>query len=204
MDSTDKITEEKIFDAATQVFEEKGLAGARMQEIADRAHINKAMLHYYFRSKDKLFDVVFSKLAGIMFQKLFACLDNDLPLGQKLEMFYREHIGFLQKHPRMPAFIFNEINEHPERIARIFGAEHIRTMRQKLFKQIDEEIKSGGIRNIDKMQLVINVIALSVFPFAARGLLTLLLQEQNIDFDDFIEKRKIELPPFVINAMKDT
>ena len=98
MNSTEKITEEKIFEAAAEVFEERGLAGSRMQEIADRAGLNKALLHYYFRSKDKLFEAVFAKLAGTMFKKLFSCLDNDLPLEQKLSTIpvghlFSDHMG---------------------------------------------------------------------------------------------------------------
>lgn len=202
MDNKENITEEKIFEAAAQVFEEKGLAGSRMQEIADRAGINKALLHYYFRSKDKLFEAVFAQLAGFMFQKLFACIDNDLPLEKKLQLFYKEHISFLQKHPRLPAFILNEINQHPERIVRIFGSDRITNIRKKLFNQIDEEIKAGTIRKTDKLQLLINVVALSVFPFAAQGLITLIMEEQDIHFNDFVEQRKTELPTFVINALK--
>ena len=202
MTDSEKVTEEKIFDAAQQVFEDKGLAGARMQEIADRAGINKALLHYYFRSKEKLFDAVFSKLSTIMFQKLFGCFDNDLPLAEKLELFYQEHISFLQKHPRMPAFILNEINQNPERLIKIFNIDRIFAMRHNIFDQIDAEIASGAIREIDKMQLLINIIALSVFPFAARGLLELLFNRQNIKFDDFIEQRKTDLPQFIISAVK--
>jgi AcrR family transcriptional regulator len=69
MSENEKLTEEKIFDAATVVFEEEGLSGARMQNIADRAGINKALLHYYFRTKDHLFEAVFTKLAQKMFMK---------------------------------------------------------------------------------------------------------------------------------------
>jgi len=199
----EKIAEEKIFYAATQVFEEKGLTGARMQEIADRAGINKAMLHYYFRSKEKLFDAVFDKLAASMFEKMFACFDNDLPLEKRLEMFYNEHISFLQKHPRMPAFILNEINQNPERIFRIFGSDRITVISTNFFREIDEEIAAGTIKNVDKMQLLINIIALSVFPFAARGLLNVLLEKQHIQFDDFVEQRKTTLPQFIMNAVKD-
>lgn len=202
MDNTEKITEEKIFEAAAEVFEEKGLAGSRMQEIADRAGINKALLHYYFRTKEKLFDAVFSHLAGFMFQKLFACIDNDLPLDEKLQMFYQEHISFLQKHPRLPAFIFNEINQHPERLLQVFGNDRIISMRQKLFDQLDEEMKAGRIRQIDKVQLLINIVALSVFPFAAQGIVRIIMKEEQIQFDDFVEQRKTELPVFIINAMK--
>ncbi len=202
MTKKEKHTEELIFDAAVQVFEEKGLDGARMQEIADRAGINKALLHYYFRSKGKLFDAVFDKLAGVMFKKLFACFDNDLPFEEKLRLFYREHIGFLQMHPRLPAFLLNEINKHPQRVAAIFSSERVTEMRQSLFKQIDEDIEKGVIKDIDKMQLMINVIALSVFPFAARGLIEIILQQHNIDFEEFVEQRKTELPKFIINAVK--
>ena len=202
MTEEEKITEEKIFDAAKQVFESKGLAGARMQDIADVAGINKALLHYYFRSKEKLFEAVFINLAEMMFRKLYGSLENDLPLEQKLEIFYREHISFLQSHPRMPDFILHEINQNPERIARILRMDRLRRVRQKLFNQIDEEIASGSIKPVDKMQLFINIVALSVFPFAARGLLDILLQEQNIDFDEFVEERKQVLPLFIINALK--
>ena len=202
MDSSEKITEEKIFEAAADVFEEKGFDGARMQEIADRAGINKALLHYYYRTKEKLFDAVFSHLAGFMFQKLYACIDNDLPLEEKLKLFYKEHIGFLQKHPRLPAFVVNEINQHPERILRIIGSEPITKARQKLFDQIDEEMKAGHMRETDKVQLLINIVALSVFPFAAKGIIHAIMEEQHIEFDDFIEARKTELPSFIINALK--
>ena len=67
MIETDKQTEERIFDAATDVFTEKGMDGARMQDIANHAGINKSLLHYYYRSKDRLFDAVFEKIAGKMF-----------------------------------------------------------------------------------------------------------------------------------------
>lgn len=203
MNESEKIAEEKIFLAATQIFEEKGMAGARMQEIADRAGINKAMLHYYFRSKDKLFEIVFDKLALSMFEKMFACFDNDLPLEKRLGMFYDEHIAFLQKHPRMPNFILHEINQNPERISRIFGSERFTAIRDNFFREIDEEIAAGTIKNVDKMQLLVNIIALSVFPFAARGLLNVLFDQHHIEFDDFIEQRKNTLPPFIMNALKD-
>lgn len=197
-----KMTEQHILDAATDVFIEKGLAGARMQEIADRAKINKAMLHYYYRSKDKLFDIVFEKLAARLFQKLIVSLDNDLPFEEKIHSFYQEHIQFLQKHPKLPAFIFNEINQHPERVANLFEKLGLSSIRKKFSHQLDEEISAGTIRKIDQMQLLINLLALSIFPFAARGLLEKVLEAENIDYNEFIESRKTVCPEFVINAVK--
>ena len=202
MTDQQKLTEVKIFEAAVDVFEEKGLTGARMQEIADKAGINKALLHYYFRTKEKLFDAVFAHMAGFLFNKLFACLDQNLPWGKKVTLFYKEHMSFLQSHPRLPAFILNEINQHPERISRFFTSERITLLRRNLFDQLEQDMKQGRMMRMDKMQLLINLIALSVFPFAARGLLEKLLEQENITFDEFIEKRKKELPKLVINAVK--
>lgn len=202
MTNQEKQTEEKIFTAAVDEFEEKGLTGARMQQIADRAGINKAMLHYYYRSKEKLFSAVFEKLAAIMFKKIFSCFDNDLPLAEKLELFYQEHISFLQKNPKMPGFILNEINQNPERVANIVQAVGIQKIQNSFISQIKKEIDDEKIVEIDEMQLVVNILALSVFPFAARGLLENILKAQNIDWDEFIQERKTLCPQFIMNAVE--
>lgn len=203
MTGKERQAEAKIFEAAAEVFEEKGLDGARMQEIADRAGINKALLHYYYRTKDKLFDAVFEHVAGLMLSKLFVCFDDNLPWEAQLTNFSREHIDFLQQHPKMPTFILYEINRHPERITTFFTSDYITRLRRNLFAQLEEEMQQGRIARMDKIQLLISIISLNVFPFAARGILEALLQQENTTFDEFIEKRKEEVPQFVINAVKN-
>ena len=99
MAENDKQTEDKIFEAATDVFIEKGMDGARMQDIANHAGINKALLHYYFRTKDHLFDAVFAKLAQKMFMKFSPIFEEDLSLEESIKFFFREHITFLQQNP---------------------------------------------------------------------------------------------------------
>lgn len=202
MTKNDKITEIKIFDAATDVFEEHGLSGARMQEIADRAGINKALLHYYYRSKDRLFEAVFNRLAGKMFERFITALDNEKSLMQKLEHFYREHLTFLQKHPKLPGFVLHEINQNPERLLNAFGNERLQRIRDNLFAQLDAEIAAGHIAPIDKAQFLANLLALSVFPFAARNMLELVLQDTDFNFDNFINQRKTLLPEFMMNAVR--
>src|ERR1035437_6404567 len=101
MSENEKLTEEKIFEAATIVFEEEGLSGARMQSIADRAGINKALLHYYFRTKDHLFEAVFTKLAKKMFMKFNPIFENNLSLEEKIRFFFKEHISFMQQNPKL-------------------------------------------------------------------------------------------------------
>ena len=105
MTDNDKQTEEKIFESATEVFVEKGMDGARMQDIANHAGINKALLHYYFRTKDQLFNKVFEMIAGKMFRKFAPVFDENLSLEEKIRFFFRAHISFLQENPRLPAFI---------------------------------------------------------------------------------------------------
>ena len=85
----DKQTEEKIFESATEVFIEKGMDGARMKEIAEHAGINKALLHYYYRTKDHLFNAVFEKIAGQLFKKFAPVFDEKLSLEEKIRFFFR-------------------------------------------------------------------------------------------------------------------
>ena len=103
----------------------------------------------------------------------------------------------------MPAFILYEINQNPERFAGIFSLDRMRIIRNNIIGQIEKEIQNGNIRNVDTIQLLINIIALSVFPFVARGLITVLFNQQNIDFDELVERRKTELAQFILNALKD-
>ena len=103
MTENDKQTEEKIFEAATEVFVNKGMDGARMQDIASHAGINKALLHYYFRTKDQLFNAVFEMIARKVLKKFAPVFDENLSLEEKIRFFFKEHITFLQENPKLPA-----------------------------------------------------------------------------------------------------
>jgi AcrR family transcriptional regulator len=91
MIENDKQTEDKIFESATEVFTEKGMDGARMQDIANHAGINKALLHYYFRTTDRLFDAVFEKVAGKIFMKFAPVLEKNLTQEEKKRLILREN-----------------------------------------------------------------------------------------------------------------
>lgn len=201
MTTTDKQTEEKIFESATEIFIEKGMDGARMQDIADHAGINKALLHYYYRTKDQLFNAVFEMVAGKMFARFAPIFDEKLTLEEKLRFFFREHIAFLQKNPRLPAFIFNEINRHPERIRKFIANLNINTLWQIIYEQHGSELKAYNIEEKMLPQIMVSIASLSVFPFAARGLIESILEKMGIDFNGFIEERKSFAADFVINAL---
>jgi TetR/AcrR family transcriptional regulator len=202
MTETDKQTEEKIFEAATDVFTEKGMDGARMQDIATHAGINKALLHYYFRTKDHLFNKVFEKIAGKMFEKFAPVFDQKLSLEEKIRFFFRAHISFMQDNPRLPGFILNEINRNPARIKKLLSTIEFRKIWITLYEQHKDELDKYNINEENLPQVMTTIASMSVFPFAARGILEGIFQNMGIDFDKYIEDRKEFAADFVIRAMK--
>lgn len=201
MAENDKLTEEKIFEAATEVFLEKGMDGARMQDIATQAGINKALLHYYYRTKEKLFNAVFEMIARKIFKKFSPVLDDNLSLEEKIRFFFKEHISFLQKNPKLPGFLLNEVNRNPERIRKLLSSVDFYNLWIKLYNQHKEEFDRYKITKASLPQLMVSMAALSVFPFAARGVLEGILDKVNVDFNDFIEERKEFAADFVIKAI---
>jgi TetR/AcrR family transcriptional regulator len=201
MTENDKQTEEKIFEAATDVFVEKGMDGARMQDIANHAGINKALLHYYYRTKDHLFNAVFEKIAGQLFKKFAPVLDENLSLEEKIRFFFREHIGFLQRNPRLPSFLLNELNRNPERIKKLIQSIDINKLWATLEKQHKEELVKYNITRETIPQLMTSIAALSVFPFAAKAIISGIMEKLGYDFDEYIEVRKKYAADFVIKAI---
>ncbi|MEI6049461.1 MAG: TetR/AcrR family transcriptional regulator [Bacteroidota bacterium] len=201
MADNDKLTEERIFEAATDVFVDKGMDGARMQDIASHAGINKALLHYYYRTKDQLFNAVFEMIAKKIFKKFAPVFDENLSLEAKIRFFFREHITFLQENPKLPAFILNEINRNPARIKKLLNNVDFENLWQKLYDQHKEELDNYNISEPMMPQLMTSIAALSVFPFAARGLIESILEKAGINFNEYIEERKEFAAEFVINAI---
>jgi TetR/AcrR family transcriptional regulator len=202
MIENERQTEEKIFEAATEVFIEKGMDGARMQDIADHAGINKSLLHYYYRTKDRLFSAVFEMIAGQLFKKFSPVFDENLSLEEKIRFFYREHITFLQKNPRLASFVLNEINRNPERIRKFIQGIDIEKIWTTLQAQHKEELEKYNITQENIPQLMTSIAAMSVFPFAGRVLIASIMEKMGYDFDDYIEKRKEYAAEFVINAIR--
>ena len=125
MTEQQKATEEQIFEAASRVFQSDGYAGARMQQIADEANINKSMLHYYYRSKDKLFRAVFQKQLTRFFPTIFEVLGSELTLDKKVPRLIDAYYNFLQDNPTVVQFIIQEMNNHPEEFKRFMKEKNI-------------------------------------------------------------------------------
>jgi AcrR family transcriptional regulator len=199
--SKDTTTENSILEAAKSVFQRKGMAGARMQEIADKAGINKALLHYYFRSKQLLFNMVFKQAFKMMSKKIEVILNAEEDLEVKIKKFTYEYISFIIKHPYLPSFILQELNNNPNFLQKISDSEV--TPSYSAFKnQIEYLVKQKKIRAIDPNQLIINIMALSVFPFVGKPLLKTFTNLNEEDYQLLLEERKTEVANFIINAIK--
>jgi len=204
MTEKDRQTEEKIFESATEVFLERGMDGARMRDIADHAGINKALLHYYYRTKDHLFNAVFENIAGRILKKFSPVLDPSLSLDDKIRFFYREHINFLQENPRLPGFFLNEINRNPERVKKLISGFDLNNLWLLIYTQHKKELDEYKIDASMMPQVMSSIVALSVFPFAARGIFEAIFEKQGMSFNRYLEERKEFAADFVINALKNT
>ena len=193
-------TEEKILEAAKTVFHRKGFEGARMQEIADEAGINKALLHYYFRTKENLFDSVFRAAFREIFTKLFTTVDANIPLEDKLKNLINEYISFLQENAYIPGFILAELNQNPEKIIEVFKSAQVSPL--MLFERIKKSVSDEKLGKTDVREMFINILALCIFPIVARPMLQHILEFSDKEYDQFIEKRKKSLPLFIMNAIR--
>jgi TetR/AcrR family transcriptional regulator len=194
-------TEQKILEAAKMVFHRKGYEGARMQEIADEAGINKALLHYYYRNKVNLFDAVFRCTFQELLSKLFVTVGADVPLEQKLRNIISEYIGFLQKNSHIPGFIIEEVNHDPERILAMFKSAPVEP--DQLIKKMRSSVGDPGLSNDEFREMFINIVALCVFPVVARPIIQQLFALSDKEYNQFIENRKETLPRFIMNAIRN-
>lgn len=194
-------TESIILEAAKAVFQEKGMDGARMQEIADKAGINKAMLHYYYRSKQMLFEAVFKNAFSLLAPQLNAVLNDDSSIEEKVRNFSSNYISFIEKHPYLPNFVIQELNRDPSFILKMKENGGFPNL-DKFKKQVQEEVENRRIKKISAEQLFINILALNVFPFLAKPLIKSLVAVDEDGFKKIIEDRKTAVADFIINSIK--
>jgi len=205
----DGATEQRILDAAHAVFLRHGTAGARTQEIAREAGVNSALLHYYFRTKARLAEAVFTRAATQLMPAVIGILGSDTTLEQKVEQVVEVELRQLLKTPYLPGYILSELTHHPERVRQLFSSatgmaptEVGTRVFKVLRKQIDERVRAGRMHPIGPDQFAINLLALCVFPFAARPMVMALVGLDQGGFEQFINRRRKELAPFFLRALR--
>ncbi|HEY4217710.1 MAG TPA: helix-turn-helix domain-containing protein [Gemmatimonadaceae bacterium] len=201
--------ERRILDAAHVVFVRRGTAGARMQEIADEAGVNKALLHYYFRNKQRLADAVFHRVASALFARVAEVGMSDLELDDKVRRIIAVYLDQMVHTPYAPAYLIGEMTQHPERAQQLLDAVGVTTGRPaapvflaRLATQIEAQVAAGRIRPIAPRQFLANLVSLCIFPFAAAPMLRAVFRMDERAFRAFIEERKTALPEFFLNALR--
>ncbi len=194
-------TEEKIFNAARIVFQKKGFAGARMQEIANEAGINKAMLHYCFKNKQLLFEAVFMKAFSQLAPQVNLIFSSTESIFDKIRQFTYSYISFVIEHPFLPQFIVQEMNNNPEFMMQFLNHENIPNP-NLMIAQIEQEIASGIIKPIAPKQLLLDIFSLTVFPFAAQMMVKGIIQISDAEFNQMMEERKTSIAEQIINSIK--
>jgi len=192
-------TEEKIKEAASKLFTQKGFAATRTRDIADEAGINLALLNYYFRSKQKLFDIIMMEnfrhfIKGISFN----FLAQGIPLEQKFGRIVTMYIDFLTENPDLPLFILNELRNNPTQLAGIIDNEvgHTRT---EFFATLKQAAATGQI-GLNPVHLMANLVGLTIFPFVARPILQKVADVDDAEFNELMQQRK-ELIPLWMQSM---
>ncbi len=194
-------TEERIINAAREVFLRKGMDGARMQEIADEAGINKSLLHYYFRSKGKLFDRVFTET----FKSIIELVNNVFATSTSLESFIENFVmgytSVLIEKPYIPNFVFHELNRNPQRVVEYMNSTNIDKSKIVELIMAEGEDKVRPFK-FNPMQIIVDIIALCIFPFIAKPIITgFMFEGDSKEYDNFIHQRAQHVIEFVKTAV---
>jgi TetR/AcrR family transcriptional regulator len=187
----------------------RGTAGARMTEIAREAGVNHALVHYYFRSKQRLAEAVFRRAIGQFFPAMIGVLASDAPLEDKVRMVAAAQIDMLQKNRYLPGYLLAELNHYPERAEQLLSTMSGTTpanLRARLFgtlgKQLEDAARSGVLREIRPQEFVLNLVSMVVYPFAARPLVMAIMGMDDATFTAAMEERKTEIPAFFLSALR--
>lgn len=180
-----------------------------MQEIAEEAGVNQALLHYYFRSKDGLAIAVFRETAGRLIPSALGVLASEDPIEQKVQRFVHLYIDTVRQNPFIPGYIIAELHHHPERLSALVAEfaggvapSGAPGFLRRLGAQITERVAAGTMRPIAPEQFLVNLLSLCVFPFLARPLLGAVLGMDDDAFGRFLDERRAELPTLILNSLR--
>jgi AcrR family transcriptional regulator len=203
-ESKEKATETLILDAAMKVFTQRGYDGARTEDIAREAGINRALLHYYFRDKQTMFNLIFETRFKEFFGGIFTIFNSDRLLLEKIRLIIEHEISTFIEHPDLARFIISEVAAKPERLIEQGQKLGInpRAFLESFEQQVKQEVKAGNIKSIEGRQLLMNIMSLCIYPFVAQPIIRTMMQLDRSSFNAMMESRKKEIYQFIMNALK--
>ena len=162
----DTSTEEKIIQAASKVFTQKGYVATRTRDIAEEAGINLALLNYYFRSKEKLFQLIMAEKLQLLFSVILPIVNNDdLTLDEKIETLVESYINLLVDNPDLPLFVLGEIKANPEGFKDRLQVRKL-LQNSSFVRQLRERKP-----DVEPVHFIVSLLGMTVFPFIAKQVL---------------------------------
>ena len=198
----DRSTEEKIKNAARAVFHRKGFAATRTRDIAEEAGLNLALLNYYFRSKEKLFDIIMLEtMMGFVGAMVFVVNDEDSGIEEKAERMVGSYIDLLIKEPQIPLFLMNELHRNPAGLAGKLNIKSI-LFNSVFARQYQEAMAKRSGEPLHIMHFVMNLMGLVVFPFIGRPMLKIIGDLSDEKFVAMMKERKKLISGWVAGLLK--
>ncbi len=165
--------EDKIKQVALRVFIQKGSANCTSREIAREAGINVALVNYYFRSKSKLFAIIFETVMQEFLKSLIQVFNSPLPIREKIKIVIEQEFEFLSKHPDIPNFVLNELARNPQAIQGIYPMLKM-VIQSGILDETEKLQKSGDMRSMDIVQITLLILSNCQYPFMAEPLMNVI------------------------------
>lgn len=201
MTKIDQSTEEKIKGAAKKVFLEKGFGGTTTRDIAESSDTNIALVNYYFRSKEKLFQEIFVESFAETFMPVARILNDDLPLEAKIYKFVDHMIELLKRDPLLPLFVLSEMRGENSKMCDLVKSAHHQEV-ESFQVQLEEEAAKGNIRKTDFKQIELSLMAMVIFPFISMNMIKMKKNMCNADFFKIMDDRKKAIPEMILTYLR--
>ncbi len=198
----DQTTEEKIKLTAKKLFHEKGYGQTKTRDIAEAAGINTALLNYYFRSKENLFNIIMLESVQEMFSFIRDIVSNEeTSIESKIDAIVNRYIDIFRENPNLPLFVLSELQTDPEKLMQKSKIPKNILTDSYFFKQINDHIKKSEV-NITPIHVFLNIISLTILPVVARPIMSYVYSMNTVDLGNFIEERRQLIPLWIKTMLK--
>jgi AcrR family transcriptional regulator len=196
--------EERILNAAEELFLKQSLAKTTTGQIAKLAGCNQALVHYYYRTKENLFDKIFEEKAQLLFTNILKVESPELPFEEKVREMVSAHFDFLRQNPRLIPFVLNEIMLDPVRFHSLVAKfqQYPISVLNQIEPLLKAEIEKGKIRPISAMDLILTVVSLNVTPFLIMPVMQKITGWPETAMDGLLEQRKQEIIETVLARLR--
>lgn len=190
-------TPEKIKEAARKLFSEKGYGRTTTRDIANEASVNLALVNYHFRSKEDLFKSIMLEVVSGFAGQMEVLLNDDHTFEEKVELLVANYINLITQQPDLPLFMLSELRNHPQQLAKHLDIGRI-FREASFFKELRERIPES----IHPVHYFMNILSMTVFPFVAKPLLSVVAGLNNDQYIDLMQERKKLIPQWIMATLK--